>query len=438
MQQSGAAPAPAPSPKPALARLTDDCSTVEICTTFYYGGGSDGTGSTGGWTGTGDGTGGGGSGGTGWYGEPTSSVTCASAAIQRNSFIEPTGGCPSGWVPVSDNISMHLAIILNLNSAQTNWLLQNSAVAEEIEKALQESLSDENEATSLAYNDTYPNYAIVASKITVDAAMNGLINGPYDYWHFYLIKQHLSSSQASSITDPVFFAMLRLKCLLIKLEHPEWGSLRVYWEAIGEMFHTGLDIAGLIPVIGEVADLANGVIYTIEGDGVNATLSYASAIPFVGWFSTGAKFAKKGISLANGTKTTLKWLKRVDNVIDFGDRAQLRKVLGLAKGDVRAAHHLIPWEHCGDELVQKAAQGKDAFHMNELLNGIPLTAIQHNGSHALYNQKVKSKLMEIVQQGGGINNFTPDFAAQKLRELSSKIKIWINAHPNETINNIVL
>jgi hypothetical protein len=99
----GPAPAPAPSPKPALARLTDDCSTLEICTTFYYGGGSDGTGSTGGWTGTGDGTGGGGSGGTGWYGEPIGSTTCASAAVQRNSFIEPTGGCPSGWIPVTDN-----------------------------------------------------------------------------------------------------------------------------------------------------------------------------------------------------------------------------------------------------------------------------------------------------------------------------------------------
>ena len=224
---SSSGTAPAPSPKPALARVTEDCSTVEICTTFYYGGGSDGTGSTGGWTGTGDGTDGGGSGGTGWYGEPTSSVTCASAAVQRNSFIEPTGLCPSGWVPVSDNISMHLAIILNLNSTQTNWLLQNSAVAQEIEKALQESLSDENALTGLAYMDVYPDYAVAASRITIDAAMNSLINGPYDSWHFDLIKQNIPGWQNSSITDPVFWAMFNIQCTLIKIEHPEYNRWRV-------------------------------------------------------------------------------------------------------------------------------------------------------------------------------------------------------------------
>jgi hypothetical protein len=434
----GPAPEPAPSPKPALARLTDDCSTVEICTTFYYGGGSDGTGSTGGWTGTGDGTDGGGSGGTGWYGEPTSSVTCASAAVQRNSFIEPTGLCPSGWVPVSDNISMHLAIILNLNSTQTNWLLQNSAVAQEIEKALQESLSDENALTGLAYMDVYPDYAVAASRITIDAAMNSLINGPYDSWHFDLIKQNIPGWQNSSITDPVFWAMFNIQCTLIKIEHPEYNRWRVYWEAMGEVVHLGLDLAGLIPVIGEIADLTNGVIYTIEGNGVDAALSYASAIPVAGWFSASVKFAKKGIALADGTKTTFKWIKRTDNLINFGDRGQLRKVLGLAKGDLRIAHHIIPWGHGVDDVVQEAAKGNNAFHLNELLNGIPLTSIQHSGSHSLYSARVKAHLTSIKNNLVSSGNFNPTSAREAIQDLiNNVIKPAIASQPNTPINQIV-
>ncbi|MER2262081.1 MAG: T7SS effector LXG polymorphic toxin [Psychrobacillus sp.] len=56
----------------------------------------------------------------------------------------------------------------------------------------------------------------------------------------------------------------------------------------------GLDILGLIPVVGEVADGVNGIIYTARGDYLNAGLSFGSMIPFVGWGTTGARFAIKG------------------------------------------------------------------------------------------------------------------------------------------------
>lgn len=56
----------------------------------------------------------------------------------------------------------------------------------------------------------------------------------------------------------------------------------------------GLDLVGLIPGIGEIADGANGIIYTARGDKLNATLSFGAMIPFAGWGSTGAKFVNKG------------------------------------------------------------------------------------------------------------------------------------------------
>lgn len=59
----------------------------------------------------------------------------------------------------------------------------------------------------------------------------------------------------------------------------------------------GLDLAGLIPGIGEIADGVNGVIYTVRGDKLNASLSFAAMIPVAGWGSTAAKFANKGSQL---------------------------------------------------------------------------------------------------------------------------------------------
>ena len=56
----------------------------------------------------------------------------------------------------------------------------------------------------------------------------------------------------------------------------------------------GLDLAGLIPVVGEIADGANGLIYTAKGDMLNAGLSFSAMIPVVGVASTGGKLAVKG------------------------------------------------------------------------------------------------------------------------------------------------
>jgi hypothetical protein len=58
--------------------------------------------------------------------------------------------------------------------------------------------------------------------------------------------------------------------------------------------HTALDVVGLVPVVGEVADGANAVWYAAEGDYLNASLSAAAMIPIAGWAATGGKFAVKG------------------------------------------------------------------------------------------------------------------------------------------------
>lgn len=63
-----------------------------------------------------------------------------------------------------------------------------------------------------------------------------------------------------------------------------WGSGAV---------HLGLDIVGMIPVVGEVADGANALIYLAEGDKVNAALSAAAMLPTGGQAATAAKWGRK-------------------------------------------------------------------------------------------------------------------------------------------------
>jgi hypothetical protein len=70
---------------------------------------------------------------------------------------------------------------------------------------------------------------------------------------------------------------------------------------LSDIGHAALDVAGLVPGVGEVADLANAAWYAAEGDYANAALSAASAIPFAGYAASaakGAKYAAKGVDAA--------------------------------------------------------------------------------------------------------------------------------------------
>ncbi|HGX3311251.1 TPA: GH-E family nuclease [Pseudomonas aeruginosa] len=61
---------------------------------------------------------------------------------------------------------------------------------------------------------------------------------------------------------------------------------------------TTLDVVGLIPGVGEIADLANAGISLARGDVAGALLSLASAVPFAGWLGTAGKAARRGTKAA--------------------------------------------------------------------------------------------------------------------------------------------
>lgn len=110
----------------------------------------------------------------------------------------------------------------------------------------------------------------------------------------------------SIINDVVRSAILATEeAIFLKKAHPGWPDYKIHLKAFQSVFsgqvHTALDIIGLVPALGEVADLVNGVLYTVQGDGVNATLSFGAAIPLVGWVSTGAKYATILYKVGNKT-----------------------------------------------------------------------------------------------------------------------------------------
>jgi len=68
----------------------------------------------------------------------------------------------------------------------------------------------------------------------------------------------------------------------------------------------GLDAVGLIPGIGEFADLANAGISALRGDWEGAVMSLVAAIPFVGWFGTAAKAGKRGANMMDAASAAAK------------------------------------------------------------------------------------------------------------------------------------
>lgn len=77
----------------------------------------------------------------------------------------------------------------------------------------------------------------------------------------------------------------------VEIETPEEG---ITGEQMLDGLQLGLDIVGLIPVIGEFADVANAGISLSRGDYAGAALALLSAIPFVGYLGTAGKVGRYG------------------------------------------------------------------------------------------------------------------------------------------------
>ena len=325
----------------------------------------------------------------------------------------------------SENISAFNKIIQY--QIDNNWSQESHDFCQEIINILCEDMS------IVVDND--------ALSFLLEAKKQNKIYSNIDNDFLVSVDQHIDLDMNNALNlDPTNPLLMHfsIQCAVLRANHPNWSNLKIYWEASKEFVHITLDILGLVPVAGEIADLTNGALYTIEGDGVNATSSFASAVPVAGWAAVGVKYAVKIKTVATiGTRVKLTWKVLADGTIYFGSnntcRAQLRKVLGLAVGNLSQAHHIIPLNLQTNPIVQKAAKSGNAFHLNEALNGIPLSTAIHSGSHGHYDNLIFQKLKLFAEANP---NATPSQCYNKVNEIISQIRTAIANNPNTPINQL--
>lgn len=310
----------------------------------------------------------------------------------------------------------------NLSAAQYQFLVYNHNAYQGLNAFQNEYLGEDN-------------VSLVIQMITEHAVAKGISS--FDY------EQFSDFGNAAYTCAPCFAIAVGAEYAILKHQSGcnsglcEWKLYaQATWNVISSGVHLLLDGAGLVPVFGEAADLTNGIIYYIEGDNVNGTLSMASMVPFAGWGAAGTKFARKAVTGVSGKKITLNYVRDAAGKIDFGNSGQLRTVIKPAAN--HQAHHLIPWASRQHDVVQAAANStsSSAFHMNEALNGLAVSTSRHNGSHAAYNTLIEQKLDDISLDIKDVNgNIDPDEALQRLTVLIGEIKTAINT-TNVPINQV--
>jgi hypothetical protein len=319
-----------------------------------------------------------------------------------------------------------LAAVLGLDWDRVLFLLENGELAKEMADFLEEYEGSEE--------------SIISASFVFETMFQGEFDGPYGA-SFDQIVAHYDAIAS----NPIIIGMLvAMEAAVLRVQYPDasdfWISATALKNVLLEEMHLALDLAGFIPGIGEFADLANGVIYTIEGDWFNATLSFAAAVPIAGWSATGAKWANKAIIGASGRTITLKYviIDQSTNLIKFGDRKQLRTVLRTPSG--QQAHHIVPWGKTDHPVIQRAASaGSDkAFHPNEVFNGISLPESRHLGPHNDYDAWIDVRLNQWYNDNilNALEPATPAQAADSIRQWLQTLKAQIQSSQAH-INTIV-
>ena len=172
-----------------------------------------------------------------------------------------------------------------------------------------------------------------------------------------------------------------------------------------------LDILGLIPGVGELADAVNGLIYLARGDLLNAGLSFAACIPFAGWAATGGKIVGKIAKVIDKIGDVS---KIVDKVKDVG------KVL-LKYGDDALKFVMKKGDNVINFLTKKG---------NELWNFISNSKIYNkvDGIISVISKKGEDIQNFLVKQGEKISLGMKEWWEKQLRMgiLPPEIASWIN------------
>lgn len=136
--------------------------------------------------------------------------------------------------------------------------------------------------------------------------------------------------------------------------------------SLSDIGHAALDVAGFIPVVGALADLANAGWYAAEGDYTNAALSAASAVPGVGDAVAAAKVGVKVTGVVAGAavvgaRGAGRLPNQADALIDGG-----RQVSGRRFPDIAGSN----------EVLYKTGQsGRTSYYQVYGSDGMPVKRV---------------------------------------------------------------
>ncbi|WP_342481501.1 phage baseplate assembly protein V [Paenibacillus sp. FSL L8-0340] len=180
-----------------------------------------------------------------------------------------------------------------------------------------------------------------------------------------------------------------------------------FWSKVLDVSQTVLDVAGLIPGVGEIADLANAGIYALRGDYLNASLSLAATVPGAGWAVTRTKLfvnSKKFMKVAN---VVGKATKAVSKIADKG--ADVAKAIGKIADNAGEALNaglgkvLTQAKKLASNVSTFDLAGKLKTQMNKLLaNSSRLKEVLHKNVSALdemwtgWKQQVKQEVKKTA------------------------------------------
>ncbi|MPM93213.1 hypothetical protein SDC9_140349 [bioreactor metagenome] len=183
-----------------------------------------------------------------------------------------------------------------------------------------------------------------------------------------------------------------------------------YKEQILDGVQLVLDIAGIVPVIGDVLDGVNGVISLARGNVADAALSFGAMIPLAGGAVTAAKLARKGEKAIDVAKAAGKAF----DVVKDGEKAlDMTKALGKNADEI--AKEVSKVQTGGRELsveeylrrLDKADEMYDAFikSTTDVQNiakntGMSESRIQRIKDHVFNNIHIKEN---------GVGRFDADY-----------------------------
>ncbi|OAB45520.1 contractile injection system protein, VgrG/Pvc8 family [Paenibacillus glacialis] len=209
-----------------------------------------------------------------------------------------------------------------------------------------------------------------------------------------------------------------------------------FWEKALDITQVVLDVAGLIPGIGEVADLANAGIYLARGDYANAALSAAAAIPFVGWGATAAKVVGKGISKVNAGKKLVQATTRAVDAVQA-----LRKTADMASGFASGGLGKVFTN--ARKMANNLGLGEQVMKLKNVMQSLamksPKMASVLSTSGHVATQYGKSLVMEQAMQEGMRYEFVGDLVEKlggdKMRAALTMISIMNGSKRSGGKNN---